>query len=348
MADKIVVGGSLIPSGKNQPLDIRARISTISKVETIEVPFIGLIFYVEDEDKFYVVKSLKAKKVASISMPDMLVDEYAPLIDPDLVTYEYVNEQIEKIQLTPGVQGPQGEQGIQGEMGPQGPQGEIGPQGLQGEAGPQGEQGIQGIQGEMGPEGPMGPQGEPGKDGVQGPQGERGEQGPQGEKGDKGDKGEDGTFDPSVEFEDLATESKTVIEAINELLGLIAKEHPHQEHPIYYGYIPQSVYGNTVNFKDITIEMIKHEESVMQTSKEMLEKASMGNVPEACFMIVAIPKESGFVAMKDNGFGGLIPFDESILGVNGIEVKYDDVDYVIYGEFSLVSGERFIYVKEAE
>ncbi len=315
MADKIVVGGSLIPSGKNQPLDIRARISTISKVETIEVPFIGLIFYVEDEDKFYVVKSLKAKKVASISMPDMLVDEYAPLVNPDLVTYEYVNQQIEQIQLTPG---PQGEQG---EMGPQGPQGEVGPQGPQGEQGIQGEQGPQGIQGEMGPQGPQ---------------------------GEKGDKGEDGTFDPSVEFEDLETESKTVIEAINELLGLIAKEHPHQEHPIYFGYIPQSVYGNTVNFKDITIEMIKHEESVIQTSLEPLEKASMGNVPEACFMIVAIPKESGFVAMKDNGFGGLIPFDESILGVNGIEVKYDDVDYVIYGEFSLVSGERFIYVKEAE
>ena len=309
MADKIVVGGSLIPSGKNQPLDIRARIATISKVDTIEIPFVGLIFYVEDEEKFYVVKSLKAKKVAAITMPDMLVDEYEPLINPDLVTYEYVNQQIEQIKLTPGQQGPQGEQGIQGERGEQGPQGEKGEQGEIGPQGPQGEQGIQG------------------------------EQGPQGEKGE---------FDPSTEFEDLETESKTVIEAINELLGLISNNHPHQEHFIYYGYIPQSVYGNVVDFKDITIEMIKHEESSINETKEVVDKTSLGIVPEACFMIVAIPKESNLIAMKDNGFGGLIPFDESVLGVNGIEVKYDDVDYLVFGEFSLVSGERFIYIEEAE
>lgn len=315
MADKIVVGGSLIPSGKNQPLDIRARIATISKVDTIEIPFVGLIFYVEDEEKFYVVKSLKAKKVAAITMPDMLVDEYEPLINPDLVTYEYVNQQIEQIQLTPGQQGPQGEQGLPGEKGEQG------------EQGPQGEQGIQGERGEQGPQGP------------QGEQGIQGEQGPQGEKGE---------FDPSTEFEDLETESKTVIEAINELLGLISNNHPHQEHFIYYGYIPQSVYGNVIDFKDITIEMIKHEESSINETKEVVDKTSLGIVPEACFMIVAIPKESNLIAMKDNGFGGLIPFDESVLGVNGIEVKYDDVDYLVFGEFSLVSGERFIYIEEAE
>lgn len=309
MADKIVVGGSLIPSGKNQPLDIRARIATISKVDTIEIPFVGLIFYVEDEEKFYVVKSLKAKKVAAITMPDMLVDEYEPLINPDLATYEYVNQQIEQLQLTQGPQGPQGEQGLPGEKGEQG------------EQGPQGEQGIQGERGE------------------QGPQGEKGEQGPQGEKGE---------FDPSTEFEDLETESKTVIEAINELLGLISNNHPHQEHFIYYGYIPQSVYENVIDFKDITIEMIKHEESSINETKEVVDKTSLGIVPEACFMIVAIPKESNLIAMKDNGFGGLIPFDESVLGVNGIEVKYDDVDYLVFGEFSLVSGERFIYIEEAE
>ena len=107
MADKIVVGGSLIPSGKNQPLDIRTRIASLTKIETIEVPFVGMIFYVEDAQKFYVVKSLKAKKVAGISMPDMLVNEYEPLINPNLVDFDYVNQQIEQIELTPGPAGPQ-------------------------------------------------------------------------------------------------------------------------------------------------------------------------------------------------------------------------------------------------
>ena len=324
MADKIVVGGSLIPSGKNQPLDIRARIATISKVESIEIPFIGLIFYVEDEEKFYVVKSLKAKKVAAITMPDMLIDEYEPLINPDLVTYEYVNQQIEQIQLTPGPQGPQGEQGLPGEKG------EQGIQGIQGAQGERGEQGIQGEKGEQGEQGPRGEQG------IQGEKGERGEQGPQGEKGE---------FDPSTEFENLETESKTIIEAINELLRLISNNHPHQEHFIYYGYIPQSVYGTVTDFKNITIEMIKHKESSINEVKEVVGKTSLGVVPEACFMIVAIPKESNLIAKKDNGFGGLVPFDESILGVNGIEVKYDNVDYLVFGELALVSGERFIYVE---
>ena len=404
MSDRLVVSGSLVPSGKNQPLDARTRIATIANVETIEMPFVGMIFYVEDETKFYKVLSLKNKKVGPIELKDALVDTYEELIDPNLATKEfvlqavadaeqepvdlsayakteYVNELIAEIELTSGPQGPQGEQGEQGlpgekgeqgEMGPQGPQGEMGPvgpmgpqgeQGVQGPQGPQGPQGIEGPVGLQGPQGEMGPQGEAFTfemfteeqlESLRGPQGEVGPQGPQGvpgqngAQGEKGDKGEDGTFDPSVVFANLATESKTVIEAINELFGLISNNHPHQEHFIYYGYIPQSVYGNVTNFKDITLAMINHEQSVMKTSKVMLEKASLGVVPEACFMIVAIPKESGFVATKDNGFGGLIPFDESALGVNGIEVKYDNVDYVVYGEFSLISGERFIYVKEAE
>lgn len=60
------------------------------------------------------------------------------------MTEEEVNGALEKIELTPGPQGPQGEPG---------PQGEQGPQGEKGETGPQGEQGIQGIQGEPGANG---------------------------------------------------------------------------------------------------------------------------------------------------------------------------------------------------
>ena len=298
----------------------------------------------------------------------------------------YVDEKMAEIELLPGPQGeqgPQGPQGLQGGMGPIGPQGPEGPQGEkgekgekgdkgdQGEQGPQGEQGVQGgvgpmgpqgPQGEMGPEGPMGEdgpqgpkgekgdkgdQGEQGPQGEQGEKGEQGEQGPQGEKGEQGEQGpqgEKGEFDPTTEFEDLVTESKTVIDAINELFGLIADNHPKQEHPIYYGYLPYSITGDILDYADITIDMLQN----VQTSNEQLEKTSLGVVPEACYIVVAVPKESNFVAYKDNGFGVLAPFNEEILGANGLEVKYNDVDYVLYGEFTLVSGERFIYVKEAE
>lgn len=56
-------------------------------------------------------------------------------------TEDYVNQQIETIELTPGPQGPQGERGEQGPQGVQGPQGEKGEQGPRGEIGPQGEKG---------------------------------------------------------------------------------------------------------------------------------------------------------------------------------------------------------------
>jgi hypothetical protein len=81
MADKkVVVSGSLIPSNKNLPIDFRTRIASIEEVATIEVPFVGMIFYVENEQKFYFVKSLKSKVVADIELQDMLVDEYEELI----------------------------------------------------------------------------------------------------------------------------------------------------------------------------------------------------------------------------------------------------------------------------
>ncbi len=141
----------------------------------------------------------------------------------DLTAYAtkvFVQEELEKIELTPGPAGPQGEQGPKGERGEQGLQGIQGPQGLQGEAGKDGAQGPQGPAGEQGLMGPKGEQGEAGPQGPIGPQGETGPQGPkgdafkysdfteeqlqglkgpkgdQGEKGPKGDKGETGEQGP--------------------------------------------------------------------------------------------------------------------------------------------------------
>lgn len=80
MEKKIVVNGSLIPSIKNAPLDIRTRINTIEEVESIQVPFVGMIFYVIDEEKFYVVKSLKGSKIGNIELQDTTVDVFEPLV----------------------------------------------------------------------------------------------------------------------------------------------------------------------------------------------------------------------------------------------------------------------------
>ena len=97
--DKIFVSGPLSPSGKNVPLDARTRISTIEAVTNIELPFIGMIFYVQDEAKFYVVKSLKSKKVGAIELPNMLVNEYEELIDPEFATKEFVMDAVANVQV---------------------------------------------------------------------------------------------------------------------------------------------------------------------------------------------------------------------------------------------------------
>ncbi len=73
--------------------------------------------------------------------------------DIDLTEYAkktYVDNAINKIQLTPGPKGEKGDRGDTGIRGPQGLKGETGDVGPQGLRGPQGEQGIQGIPGEDG------------------------------------------------------------------------------------------------------------------------------------------------------------------------------------------------------
>ena len=308
--------------------------------------------------------------IADFDNPDVALNEFV-LINADNVDDEdnaklFIKEEegytlITDLSGAQGIQGPQGiqgevgpagekgEKGDQGEVGPQGPAGEQGPQGIQGEQGPAGEQGPQGIQGEVGPQGPAGEKGEKGDQGEVGPQGP---QGIQGEMGPEGPAGKDGTFDATTVFDMLNTEDKTVLGAINELFGLIKGFHPElpEEVQMYYGFIPYSVTGTISSFKQITLEMITHNDSMMIPSTPMSkDKVSLGFVPEGCYMVVAVPALSELVVTKDNGMGGKVEFTTSEApGANGVEVTYsvngEDVVYKLYGELALVSGERFVYI----
>ena len=204
---KVVVSGALIPSTVNTPIDARVRIKTLSDAVNIEMPYIGMIFYVIEENEFYFVKSLRPKVVNGVKIPNMLVRDVEKLVDPETIpgksAYEiavehgFEGDECEWLDTLQGEEGPRGPQGEKGEQGEQGIQGKRGFQGksaydiakeyggfegtidewiesLKGDQGPQGEQGIQGIQGEVGP---MGPQGEQGPQGEIGPQGEPGRDG---------------------------------------------------------------------------------------------------------------------------------------------------------------------------
>ena len=431
----LVLSGGLKPSTKNTPGDIRTRIESITDMELIPLPYIGMLVYVIDEEEYYVIKSLKSKKVGPIDSPDSVVDEFEKF-NPCDVTKEYVQEEISKIELMPGPKGDQGEKGEDGQDGINGVDGKDGKdftydmfteeqlEALRGPKGDQGIQGIQGIQGEKGVDGqngidgkdftydmfteeqlealrgPAGVNGINGVDGVdgkdftydmfteeqlealrgpagadgvngvdgkdftydmfteeqlealkgdQGLQGEKGDKGDQGEKGDKGDQGEKGEFDAETIFDILNTENKTVLGAINELLNMITGYHPGipEGTVMYYGYIPYEITNDEIlSYSDIEFRHLQLEGAVIETTEEALDKTSLGQVPEAAYMIVAIPEGAGFVAKKDDGFGGLVPFDESSMGANGVKADFDGVSYLIYGELALAKGERFIYIVE--
>src|SRR5262245_38466564 len=87
------------------------------------------------------------------------------------------------IDVTVGLQGPQGPAGERGPQGPAGLDGKPGPAGPTGPVGPQGATGAAGPQGPVGPAGAAGAAGLPG---AQGPAGAPGAQGPQGAAGPVG------------------------------------------------------------------------------------------------------------------------------------------------------------------
>ena len=167
----------------------------------------------------------------------------------------------------------------------------------------------------------------------------------------KGEKGEDGKFDMETLYDILQTEDKTVIGAINELFNLINKwMHPDCDvkAQMFYGIIDPTTTGVITSYSDITVDMLKQQTGVKSTIPGERVALSMGYVDEGSYIVIAVPTMYDYNVTKDNGFGGKVAFDDDIVGANGIDVEFNDVDYRIYGEFVLVGGERFIYIEAPE
>ena len=67
----IITSGAIRPSGRNVPTDARCRVATKADMANIPLPAVGLLVYVEDESKFYVIGGLKADAMGA---ENMLVD----------------------------------------------------------------------------------------------------------------------------------------------------------------------------------------------------------------------------------------------------------------------------------
>ena len=64
----------------------------------------------------------------------------------------------------------------------------------------------------------------------------------------------------------------------------------------------------------------------------------------ACRLTVG--NEVKFACVDGPEFDGhLVDFDEAtICGANGVEVDFDGEKYLLFGEYTIITGERFVYV----
>lgn len=63
------------------PLDARTRIAALADVESIDNPFVGMIFYAVAEGKSYKVKTLKKRRVGAFDVANRMIDAYEPVPD---------------------------------------------------------------------------------------------------------------------------------------------------------------------------------------------------------------------------------------------------------------------------
>lgn len=116
---------------------------------------------------------------------------------------------------------------------------------------------------------------------------------------------------------------------------------PEPEVYILYGNILDSI----TSFSQITMDMLESSlNHIVKIKPQKLPKTSLGMLQAGSKVLVIIPQEYDYVATKDNGIGGKVPFDESIMGANGESITLGNKLYRIYGEFMTVNGELFIYI----
>lgn len=79
MQNNVIMNGSITMSSTNTPTRKGQRISTESEISKVEAPFVGMIIYIEDQDSFVYVKSLKSDRIGNFEIKNALIDEYSPL-----------------------------------------------------------------------------------------------------------------------------------------------------------------------------------------------------------------------------------------------------------------------------
>lgn len=71
-------------SQANTPTRDGTRVKSESDIANIQLPYVGMVIYIEDDDTFVYVKSLKSRKIGNFEIKDALVDKY------DLLTTNWI------------------------------------------------------------------------------------------------------------------------------------------------------------------------------------------------------------------------------------------------------------------
>lgn len=179
------------------------------------------------------------------------------------------------------------------------------------------------------------------------------------------------TYQTNSDFDDIPSSLKKKInkyrlnkivnrkaeEVIVEDLGVKEEEEiiptppPIKKLQMYYGRLSiGEVGGSIIPYSDITAEMITNSPNITKANEGVLGKTSMGLASDTSigdYVVVAVPYD--YVVTKDNGIGGKAIFnDTDIAGANGISIRIDGLEYLLYGEVLNFQSEIFIYVDKKE
>ena len=121
------------------------------------------------------------------------------------------------------------------------------------------------------------------------------------------------------------------------------------EKAIYYGRLSiAEVGGKVVQYSAITDTMIKNGANITKMTPQTLGKTSLGKestTAEGDYVVVAVPKNEGYVVTQDNGIGGKAIFNKEDAGANGdYTVVIDGNEYALYGQILVSPAEIFIYI----
>ena len=75
MSNKVTMTGSITMSQVNTPTRDGTRVKSKSDISNVQLPHVGMIIYIEDDDSFIYVKSLKSRKIGNFEIKNALIDE---------------------------------------------------------------------------------------------------------------------------------------------------------------------------------------------------------------------------------------------------------------------------------